>query len=123
MKEELYQALDSLASAYAEPDIKEDGLPRFSISGKKGKSYGMVKNAIDKLGEIEDAEEELGTDFLILSKAKKHGIYRKMADGIEFYPRYVLSVYIDYIMVNTSGKQLYLFEYGKTWALKKEELE
>lgn len=81
-----------------------------------------TKNAIDKLGQLEDLEEELGTDFLILAKAKKNGIYRKMADGIEFYPRYVLSVYIDHVMVNTSGKQLFLFEYGKTWALTKEEL-
>ena len=123
MKDELYKALDGLASAYAEPNIKEDGLPRFSISGRKGKAYGMVKNAIDKFVAIKDLEEELGTDFLILAKAKVDGIYRKMADSIEFYPRYVLSVYIDHIMVNTSGKQLFLFEYGKLWALTKEELQ
>ena len=75
-----------------------------------------------KLCRLEDAEEELKTDFLILAKAKMDGIYRKMADGIEFYPHYVLSVYIDHIMINTSGKQLYPFEYGKTWALTKKEL-
>lgn len=85
--------------------------------------HKFAGEAIVKLGKIEDAEEKLGTDFLIFAKAKMNGIYRKMADGIEFYPRYVLSVYIDHIMVNTSGKQLFLFEYGKTWALTKEELD
>ena len=82
-----------------------------------------MTECFNKLGNLEDAEEKLGTDFLILAKAKMDGIYRKMADGIEFYPRYVLSVYIDHIMVNTSGKQLFLSEYGKTWALTKEELK
>lgn len=75
-----------------------------------------------KLCKLEDAEEELGTDFLILAKAKIDGIYRKMADGIEFYPPDRLSVYISHIMCE-SGKQLFLFDYGKTWALTKEELD
>ena len=84
--------------------------------------HKFTGEAVVKLGQLEDAEEKLKTNFLILAKAKMDGIYRRMSDGIEFYPRYMLNVYIDYILV-LSGAQLFLFEYGTTWALTKEELE
>lgn len=95
------------------------GFTGYSIEGPEKRA---IAELYSKLGHLEDAEEELGTDFLILAKAKMDGIYRKMADGIEFYPPDRLSVYISHIMCE-SGKQLFLFDYGKTWALTKEELK
>ena len=128
MKEELYQALDSIASAYAEPDIKEDGLPRFSISGKKGKAYGMVKKAIDKLGQLEDVEEKLGIDLVTLFKAMKDGVY--ISDGhnnIEYQSPSFLRFTDCFFQIETDDglyDSIHLYkDYGKTWALTKEELK
>ena len=128
MKEELYQALDSIAPAYAEPDIKEDGLPRFSISGKKGKAYGMVKKAIDKLGQLEDVEEKLGIDLVTLFKAMKDGVY--ISDGhnnIEYQSPSFLRFTDCFFQIETDDglyDSIHLYkDYGKTWALTKEELK
>ena len=123
MKEELYQALDSLASAYAEPNIKEDGLPRFMILGKKAKAYGMVKKAIDKLGQLEDLEEELGIELITLFKALKNGIWIYDNGSPFFTSRIKLSWHLDAIYCDTSDTYVLLKDYGKTWALTKEELE
>lgn len=77
----------------------------------------------DKLHDLEDIEDELGTDLITLYKAFKNGIWRKMfGGGIIHYESNQISVYIDHIDTD-SGKELYLFDYGKEWALTKEELK
>lgn len=109
-------------------DLAEEECSAGEIGGmiSHSKDYeeclAKVENALLKLEKYQEAEEEVRSNFYLLAKAKENGIYRKMADGIEFYPSDKLSVYIDHIMVS-SGKLLYIFEYGKLWALTKEELQ
>lgn len=87
----------------------------------------------DKLRKLEDIEDELGIDLITLFKALdlKQPIFVKDFQGVcEFDDTIVSSRFI------TNGKQLALVddfggesmylnlnEYGKTWALTKEELE
>lgn len=73
----------------------------------------------DKLHDLEDIEDELGIDLIILFKALNDGIY------------YCDKTYtVDEKLYITNGeiynyardKWVYLKDYGKTWALTKEEL-
>ena len=77
--------------------------------------------AINKLGQLEDIEEELGIDLITLFNALKNGAYVKnynekqdlalKEDKLYLCP---LDIYDDFV---------YIKDYGKTWALdKKEEL-
>lgn len=91
--------------------------------------------AIQKLGELEDIEEELGIDLVTFHKALKNGVYYKVTDknsvnfGKIFFDKYVLWGWNKnpdgtYFAVMQSQLQLFnLKDYGKTWALTKEELE
>ena len=86
--------------------------------------------AEEKLCLLEDIEEELGIDLLTLFKALKYGVYVKYDSdfGITKKPN------IKIVKDNATGicyrnKKWYLQEeetltkdYGKTWALTKEEL-
>ncbi len=80
-----------------------------------------IEDGLAKLRKLEDIEDKSGIDLLTLYKASTNGIYRKMADGVTFFPPDQISVYLNHIMTE-SGKMLYGFEYGDTWALTKEEL-
>ena len=83
------------------------------------------RKACQKLGQLEDVEEELGIDLITLFKALKNGIYTKTKNGISFKRSNDLR-----IRPHTNQWQLYYFsysrvftkDYGKTWALTKEEL-
>ena len=113
--------LDDLYCVYFDNDaIKE----KHGVTEKTAKKkYGNVKKALIELKQLKDAEEELEADFRILTKAKKNGIWRKMfGDTICYFDSCELSVYLDHIETD-SGKQLYLCEYGDTWALTRKELE
>lgn len=73
-----------------------------------------------KLSQYEDIEEELGIELATLFKALKQGFYHKDDFGyIEFISGY---------MIKMLNKDKYeelrktLKDYGKTWALTKEEL-
>ena len=92
--------------------------------------------AIDKLGQLEDIEEELGIDLITLFKAFKEGkIFIKL--GEPYYGETVECCYhfqLDRFPFNYSlrcqygiscekRELVYLNGYGKTWALTKEELE
>ena len=84
---------------------------------------------LNKLGQLEDIEDELGIDITILFKALKNGIYfRNQNNYIEYH--YAVSiglVGLDIIVVDFPATQIIqvcAYEmYGKTWALTKEELE
>lgn len=65
----------------------------------------------DKLGQLEDIEEELGIDLITLFKALKDGYWYKEDNEIIFEEP------------NGEGLREMLCGYGKTWALTKEELE
>ena len=99
-------------------------------------NHKLRNSVLNKLGQLEDIEEELGIDLITLFKALKQGyIYVKLEDGIikrdvdmlDFKEgvRCVLfdkSCQVDnnmqcYQMLN------YIQDYGKSWALTKKELE
>lgn len=117
---------------------------------------GNEEEILNKLGAIEDLEEELGIDLITLFKALKKGIWYKhneMKVNPKYYdnndrwdwcdlPYYIETkkIVIEYIkkfgLRKSNDKllffsvrayddwyELYFEDYGKTWALTKEELE
>lgn len=93
------------------------------------------KMAINKLGQLEDIEEELGIDLITLFKALNYGIWCWNDKGHEEYffekplalTKFVTENKYDEKETETYrlvGVDYYeLKDYGKTWALTKEELE
>ena len=80
---------------------------------------------VHKLGVLEDLEEELGIDFIALSKIlKQRFIYDKNQVKIELLGLHIKSdeLYL-YGFVEDTMHAVYLRlkDYGKTWALDKEE--
>lgn len=76
-----------------------------------------------KLCEYHILEQELGIDLVTLFKAMKNGIYTK--ENLDNYP-YACLLRDDMVLVlfDDIYKHEYLLkDYGKTWALTKEELE
>lgn len=81
---------------------------------------------IDKLGQKEDDDEMLGIDSHILFKALTNGFYTIREDlGLITDARLVLNhTYPKFEFVRDNSMYFYsLKDYGKTWALTKEELE
>ena len=83
--------------------------------------------AIQKLGELEDIEEELGIDLIVLAKAlKQGGVYVKSGPKVDWEtPMQGFQICGDKTNGITLWSQVRLDpkDYGKTWALTKEELE
>ena len=86
-----------------------------------------------KLADLEDIEDELGIDLTTLFKALKNGCFaketfdymgRKQTQIIftEFTQLYYADDLDDYL-IHIRARDYYLKDYGKTWALTKEELE
>lgn len=101
---------------------------RFSIMGKKyDLNYGLIKNAIDKLGQLEDIEEEFGIDLFILFKALTEGMYVRNEKMAMIYDINLKEKRFESRCFNDYGVEEYEYyyfkNYGKTWALTKEELE
>lgn len=108
--------------------------------------YMCSRNAYDrtilnKLGQLEDIEEELGIDLITLFKALKNGIWSKKGDKVEKIEitdnlHLVLDCngstdktnywILDYYDMNSNRTESidnwWIDDYGKTWALTKEEL-
>ena len=84
-----------------------------------------------KLGQLEDLEEELGIDLITLFKAKKEGIYYKTINhNIYYISKNCLCLEFNYeweLWVENhsilNGLLIHLKDYGKTWSLRKEDLE
>ena len=97
-------------------------MERLTYRTDNGEYTGMpnsveIRTALEKLSKIEDMEEELGIDLTMLFKALKNGIYGKAGSKIEHILAPRFSFY---------RKKIYVYkikDYGKTWALTKEELE
>ena len=84
------------------------------------------KLAEEKLCQLEDIEEELGIDLTTLFKALKNGIYyidEHIQIKIIFSDDNRLYITNNAIMVYATKTWLEFKDYGKTWALTKEELE
>ena len=98
--------------------------------------YEQIENSnacADKLGKLEDIEEELRIDLIKAVKLckqvnSKKVIYIKDEWGIypiKFLDDLDIELFNHRLYKNTRGMYLSLdlFNYGKTWALTKEELE
>ena len=112
------------------------------LTRKIGMRYAINKNGIifenkdfsplvTKLGQLEDIEEELGIDLLTLIKALKDGIWVKYSSSIIEHKTWYVHLLDNYIGWKENSGSLYdndrvenrpLKDYGKTWALTKEEL-
>lgn len=95
------------------------------------KYYKIVKKDLDQLELINCLVKRLGIDLFILFGALKNGIYYKSFDGyIEHISYRVLTLSYNYgfnIWVEGhrkfDGLLIDFKDYGKTWALTKEELQ
>ena len=85
-----------------------------------------------KLADLEDIEEELGIDLLTFVKVFEQGIFVKNEstnNKIEYWSPFdikvIKSTYQTDICYIRSKKNKYVgcFNYGKTWALTRKELE
>ena len=89
------------------------------------------RKACQKLGQLENIEEKLGIDLITLFKALKNGIYWKgkscfNTTGVFFEESPCLNVHNNCLINITFRKNedyVYFKDYGKTWALTREELE
>ena len=110
------------------------------ITGKEIKyiSNESDQMCVDKLGTLENIEEELGIDLITLFKALRNGIWtnQEQCYGDEkqgkirfFQVRLLLEENAVGCIHNSmwKGKEvirtLYFKDYGKTWALTRKELE
>ena len=86
---------------------------------------------MSKLCRLEDIEEELGIDLITLFKALKNGVCYYSNSQLTKDAVYPISNFLtdyndklSYSFMTRFEKQLLHFkDYGKTWALTKEELE
>lgn len=87
----------------------------------------LVKQDFYRLERLEAIEEELGIDLITLFKALKDGIY-----VIEENDNYIVEDNIRSIenwkdgwgiTTNMENLEFFFSDYGKTWALTREELE
>ena len=92
----------------------------------------FVGEVMNKLGSLEDLEDELGCPLDVVFKAFKEGfyfisdLYCKNVFTKQFIDR-VLLYYSDELRcycfsIGYRDDRIYLKDYGKTWALTKEEL-
>ena len=83
-----------------------------------------LQQIYDKLFELEDIEEELGIDLIELIKCIRNekGIWKKDFDGGLINTRCMLTCYFGKWQIYDKENIYELKDYGKTWALTKEEL-
>ena len=80
------------------------------------------EDAIQKLAQLEDIEEELGIDLITLFKALKDGVYYLDAQKkLRWCQAKNLVISQKALRVYRHRYKLFK-DYGKTWALTKEEL-
>lgn len=93
-----------------------------------GDINAQLSTIANKLGQLEDIEEELGIDLVTLFKALKNGIYVKETqysrhtdciDGASLGFGYNSLYYYD---EKNRFWNMFFKDYSKTWALTKEEL-
>lgn len=106
---------------FVNSDNKE--LTKLDIENDQNSSQ-IIRN---KLGQLEDIEDELGIDLITLFKALKNGIYIKNQSQTK-YPLALLRTHYSnnttryYVFDDGKEIEIKLNKYGKTWALTKEEL-
>ena len=107
-------------------------LPIYFAKNGNDEDETNTRSIIQKLGQLEDIEEELGIDLITLFKAQKENVWELVFDGYDENGKSIYKprknqhdIYIDLKQKALVGKWIgYEFkDYGKTWALTKEELE
>ncbi len=97
-----------------------------SYSYKTEGVYIESTECLNKLGQLEDIEEELGIDLATLFKALKQGyIYYPINCPNDCYKYKIECLYMKpriHLYVTDGVGGCYMEDYGKTWALTKEEL-
>ena len=91
-----------------------------AVDNSLGNEIAIVGKTANKLGQLEDIEEELGIDLVTLFKAIKK-VYYKETNEIKLsrIPTiYILEKRIEPI----EGISFNLKDYGKTWSLNKSDL-
>lgn len=83
-------------------------------------------DCINKLGTLEDLEAELGIDLITLFKALKNGVCIQEEGYFECPDIYFHSLEMEFVIgwanKENMGYEL-LKDYGKTWALDRNDLE
>ena len=82
---------------------------------------GDYKFSTQKLGKLDDIEEELGIPLEVLLKALKEGIYHIQYDSI--FVDLTVTLKGNIVFQDSDNNLISLKDYGKTWALTMEELE
>ena len=91
----------------------------------ENKTLAIDGKAIDKLGKLEDIEEWFGKKkFYGTALNEPNKILELEFEKLDFRPEEDLLL-IHFKVLNTLAIHIFynIFEYGKTWALTKEELE
>lgn len=82
--------------------------------------YSLASVLCNKLGQIEDIEDELGMSLIAFYKLLKT---RKFTDGKKDMIFFGFSAPDYEYILDPFGTKFKVADYGKTWALTKEELE
>ena len=113
--------------------LTEQGLK--IVSNNNGFEKTWIEKVYNKLSNLEDIEEELGIDLITLFKAIEKGIFvntdkmynsefvKKVLDKRKKYKPNFDFIDKDLEVEDFYGISVHLKDYGKTWALTKEELE
>jgi len=80
--------------------------------------FNDIAEMIKKLSDLEDIEQELGIDLITLFKALSCGAWEKQKDNVLNFDDCKLL----YKRIQIGCNVHWLSNYGKTWALTKEEL-
>lgn len=101
---------------------------QLALAERKDETIRITNAIYDKLGQLEDIEDELGIDLITLFKALQNGIWIKQKGQIKnllfFYED--VNLYKDYLYACPADiyeERVSTHQYGETWALDKEELE
>ena len=107
--------------------------PFRSISNEYCEKYDTIEKDLDQLEEYRKIEEELGIDLIkavelckrVNSKKVVYTKERWGVDTIKILDELDIELFSHRLYKNVGGVyvSLDLYEYGKTWALTKEELE
>ena len=93
------------------------------------KIYGHYQcngNAIDKLGQYEDFEEEIGIDLITLFKATQQGVWMKRNNVFYFFDNLIVDFKHKCLVQIVSNDEVETFpfdSYGEDWGLTREGLE
>lgn len=109
--------------------MKTERLTDVRVGYTKLQDNANIDEVVEKLGQLEDIEQELGIDLAALFKAF-NGIVFRDGNVINFSHHIALiknhyGWCIEPLEMRLQNKQLFLLlkEYGITWALTEEELE